>query len=95
MDTLFSNKINPHAVVILNPGNGFGGDNWTIFKDKDYRLYQSLLYNNKQNNTPMPKYLLTNTVFNDKCFWPNFRIAERYSRSGYRLFTEYHNREKK
>jgi hypothetical protein len=70
-----SNKINPHCVAIISPGEGYG-DNWTLFTDPDFRLYQSLRLNHQQNNAPMPQYLLT-TSFTDEgkgVKWPNYHI---------------------
>jgi hypothetical protein len=60
-------KLNPLAIAFICPGEGYG-DNWTIFRNKDYKLYQTLHLNNKLNGQNMPKYILE--FRNDKncCF---------------------------
>jgi len=67
-------KINPLAVVILNPGEGYG-DNWTIFRDSNYRFYKLIEYNVQNNHQRFPRYLFTNTTRN--CFWPNYQLINR------------------
>jgi hypothetical protein len=69
------NKINPLAVSILSPGEGFG-DNWTKFSDPEFRLYQNLLHNNITHLAPMPKFLLTDRSFSqtESNFWPDYNV---------------------
>lgn len=69
------NKINPLAVSILSPGEGYG-DNWTKFSDPEFRLYQNLLYNNRTNLAQMPKFLLTDRSIlqTESNFWPEYYI---------------------
>ena len=43
----FRNDINPRAVAILNPGEGYG-DNWTIFTDTEYRLFRLMQLNQRK-----------------------------------------------
>lgn len=63
-----SNKINPKCVVILNPSEGYG-DNWTLFTNPEFRLYQSILHNTNENNAELPDELLTNcSLWPDYCF---------------------------
>ncbi|GAP68287.1 hypothetical protein BA6E_102287 [Bacteroidales bacterium 6E] len=71
-----SNMINPAAVAIFNPGEGFG-DNWTKFRDPQYRLYQSILFNVKNNGALMPDVVLAHNSSdeNDQCFWPDYRYS--------------------
>lgn len=71
----YSHKINPSAVAIINPGEGYG-DNWTNFTDPQFRLYQSLLKNSIDNQTEMPEFLLTNQTSSNSanCFWPGYKF---------------------
>lgn len=83
-----SNKVNPAAVAIISPGEGYG-DNWTKFRDTDFRLYQNLLLNCENNGAQMPKLLLTNSMLDDydPCFWPEYEFQKRYFANGWlRLF---------
>ncbi|MBA7580284.1 hypothetical protein ES708_22175 [subsurface metagenome] len=70
------NKINPLAVVILNPGEGYG-DNWTIFRDPAYQFYKLIEYNVQNNNQNFPRYLFTNIYLANNCFWPNYNLLNR------------------
>lgn len=71
-DALYvSNKMNPLAIAILNPGEGYG-DNWTSFRETDYRFYKLIKYNVHNNDTNFPKYLLTNMCGESDCFWPDY-----------------------
>jgi hypothetical protein len=75
------NKKNPLGIAIISPGEGFG-DNWTIFRDPNFRLYQSLLHNHQVNNAEMPQHLLTNMGLSDTepCFWPEYTFdSKKYS----------------
>lgn len=78
------NKINPLAVSIISPGEGYG-DNWTIFRDPEFRLYQNLVFNNRTNNAAMPKFLLTNMGLSDTepCFWPEYNFLNRIYSDGW------------
>lgn len=66
------NKMNPLAVAILNPGEGFG-DNWTQFRNPDYRFHKLLELNATKFNQVWPKYLYTNMCAADNCFWSNYK----------------------
>ena len=63
--------INPIAVAILNPAEGYG-DNWTNFRDPDYRLYKLMQLNLERNKARLPEYVFTNMTTNKDCFWPNY-----------------------
>lgn len=78
-----NNKINPKCIAIISPGEGYG-DNWTIFRDPDYRLYQILHFNATNNNANMPSQLLTNMMISDidNCFWPNYIYQSRCFANG-------------
>lgn len=52
-------KVNPSALVIINPGL-FMGDNWTDFTDNDSCLYKMFNYNVTRNGASMPQFILTN-----------------------------------
>jgi hypothetical protein len=73
-----SNRINPLGVAIISPGEGYG-DNWTIFRDPNFRLYQDLLHNHKTNNIDMPQILLSNMGLSDTdpCFWPDYSFTHK------------------
>jgi hypothetical protein len=79
-----SNKINPRCISIISPGEGFG-DNWTIFRDPNFRLYQNLLFNTVNNNAIMPDALLTNMALSDNedCFWPDYNYQDRCFANGW------------
>jgi hypothetical protein len=83
----YNNKINPAAVSIISPGEGFG-DNWTLFTHPEFRLYQTMLLNTAENGTKMPDILLTNMALNDNeiCFWPDYTFNKSY-------FIDYYIRE--
>ena len=68
-----SNKINPKAIAILNPGEGFG-DNWTQLRNPDYRFYKLLELNANSYGQAWPNYLYTNMCAADACFWPNYNL---------------------
>lgn len=68
----FRNKINPKGIAIFNPSEGYG-DNWTMFRDTNYRFYQTLLANCQQQGAQMPEYLATNMTSQKECFWPNYQ----------------------
>lgn len=72
------NKINPRAIAIINPGEGYG-DNWTKFTDYKYRFYQSVRKNVDNNGADMPEYMLTNAAADeDGYFWGDFAFAEKF-----------------
>ena len=68
-----SNGINPTVVVILNPSEGYG-DNWTLFTNPDFRLYQMLKRNVENSTQATPKYLLANgnQEKSDSTFWSDY-----------------------
>jgi hypothetical protein len=79
-----SNGINPTAVVIINPAEGYG-DNWTLFTDPDFRLYQLMKMNSKGNNQLMPKYFIINENFNNSIYnscWPEYEFKDRFYEPG-------------
>jgi hypothetical protein len=79
-----NNRINPKCVAIISPGEGYG-DNWTVFRSPEFRLYQTLHFNTTNNNANMPSELLTNMSLSDdeSCFWPNFNFQDRYFADGW------------
>jgi len=74
-----SNKMNPAAVAIIDPGEGYG-DNWTMFRDTNFRFYQNLLLNCSNPGVQMPEILLTNQDRDDdgSCFWPDYKTKEKF-----------------
>lgn len=79
-DIYLSNKINPAAVVLLNPGEGYG-DNWTLFSNTDFRLYKMLKLNAQNQDQKMPKYVLKNSNGFQKSsekFWNDY--SSEYSK---------------
>jgi hypothetical protein len=90
-DALYlSNGINPSAIIILNPSEGYG-DNWTRFTNPDFRLYQMLKSNVDNNSQVMPKYLLANGNQNqaESAFWSNY--VSEYTRNSHYLTTDEYN----
>jgi hypothetical protein len=85
----FNNGINPEAVIIKDPSEGYG-DNWTSFSNPDFRLYQAILLNHKQNGASMPEYIFSNFTLDDICFWPDYSVVENYIACGCRLFRKNH-----
>jgi hypothetical protein len=88
-DALYlSNGINPTAVVLLNPAEGYG-DNWTLFTNPDFRLYQMLKMNVDKNAQTMPKYLLTNgnQKKSDSACWP-FYVSDYTSHNSNSVLNE-------
>lgn len=76
-DALYvSNNINPKAVAILNPSEGFG-DNWTKFTDPDYRLFRLMQLNSEKNSVSLPEYVFTNMTSGENCFWPNYNLIDK------------------
>jgi len=74
------NKVNPRAFVSILPGEGYG-DNWTLFGNRKFRLYQSILQNCRLNNALLPEYILTSDSRypDDACFWSTYHHLETYS----------------
>ena len=68
----FRNKINPAAIAILWPSEGFG-DNWTLFTNPDFRFYQNIRKNHRINGVPMPEVLFTHASPDNSCCWPDYR----------------------
>ncbi len=73
-----NNNINPRAVAIISPAEGYG-DNWTLFRDPEFRFYQNILLNHQINGAPLPSSLLTNMILSDDdaCFWPDYHFKEK------------------
>jgi len=69
--TYLANGINPEAIAIISPGEGYG-DNWTLFTNPDFRLHTMLKMNCSKANQPMPKYLLASNTSSNEAFWPNY-----------------------
>lgn len=65
---------NPGAICIIKPSEGYG-DNWTIFRDPEFRFHKMIVQNYSNNQSPMPKVLLTDTTEgpNHTCFWPGYQ----------------------
>jgi hypothetical protein len=65
---------NPRAICIIKPSEGYG-DNWTIFRDPEFRFHKMIVQNYSNNQSPMPKVLLTDTTEgpNHTCFWPGYQ----------------------
>ena len=70
-----AHKINPAAVAIINPSEGFG-DNWTLFTNPEFRFYNNLKDNANKNGASMPEFLVTNLIGSDDeiCFWPDYKF---------------------
>lgn len=76
-DALYvNNSINPRAIAILNPAEGYG-DNWTKFTDPEYRLYRLMLLNSEKNSINQTEYVFTNMISGQKCFWPNYELIDK------------------
>lgn len=77
------NKINPIAVALINPAEGFG-DNWTRFTDPNARLFQSIRKNVEINGAQMPKYFIERQLWDNpkNPLWPGYVFEEwRHKRS--------------
>lgn len=77
--TYLTNGINPKAVVIIRPSEGFG-DNWTLFTNPDFRL-KEMLKLNLHNNQVMPKYLIlegNGDEENPNAFWQDYKFKDKY-----------------
>ncbi len=72
------NKINPKAVAIIKPGEGYG-DNWTLFTDSRFRFYQSIRENEHINGAEMPKFILTDAVSDEGYFWGEYALSKDFS----------------
>ena len=78
--TYLTNDINPKAVVIIRPAEGYG-DNWTLFTNSDFRLQQMLKLNAHNNNKAMPKYLIlegNNDEENPDACWNDYKFKEKF-----------------
>lgn len=76
-DALYvNNDINPKAVAILNPGEGYG-DNWTKFRDPEYRLFKLMQLNSEKNSVNLPEYVFTDSTLDGNCFWPNYNLIDK------------------
>jgi hypothetical protein len=76
-DALYvSNNINPKAVAILNPSEGYG-DNWTKFRDPEYRLFRLMQLNSEKNRIGLPEYVFTDSTLDGNCFWPNYKLIDK------------------
>lgn len=69
------NKINPKAIAIIRPGDGYG-DNWTLFSDSKFRMYQSIRKNEHINGVEMPNYILTTADSNEGYFWGEYSFSK-------------------
>jgi hypothetical protein len=76
-DALYvNNKVNPKTVAILNPSED-SGDNWTIFRDPEYRLFKLMQMNSEKNSISLPEYVFTNMTSDGNCFWPNYKLINK------------------
>lgn len=78
--TYLTNGINPIAVVIIKPAEGFG-DNWTLFTNSDFRLYQMIKLNTHTNKQAMPKYLIlagNSDEENPNACWQDYKFKEKH-----------------
>ena len=78
--TYLTNGINPKAVVIIKPAEGFG-DNWTLFTNSDFRLHQMLKLNVHTNKQVMPKYLIlegNGDEENPNACWQDYKFKDKY-----------------
>lgn len=71
------NKVNPKAIAIIRPGEGFG-DNWTLFTDAKFRFYESVRKNKQTNGAEMPRYILTDAVSDAGVFWNEYAFTEKF-----------------
>ena len=79
--TYLTNGINPSAVVIIRPAEGYG-DNWTLFTNSDFRLYQMLQLNRDIHKLTMPKWLLLQSDGSEevpKACWHEYEFKEKYN----------------
>lgn len=77
-DILYNqNKINPIAVALINPSEGFG-DNWTSFTDPNARLFQAICSNVECHKAKMPKYYIERCVWDkpENPRWPGYVFKE-------------------
>lgn len=74
----FGNKINPKAIAIIKPAEGYG-DNWTKFTDSKFRFYQLIRKNNDVNGAEMPNSILTDFSSEDGNFWGEYNVSEQFS----------------
>lgn len=74
----FGNKINPKAIAIIKPAEGFG-DNWTKFTDSKCRFYQLIRKNEHVNGAEMPNSILTDFSSEDGCFWGEYSFVEKFT----------------
>lgn len=72
------NKTNPQAIAIIRPGEGYG-DNWTLFTDSKFRLYQSIRNNEHVNEAEMPKYILTDAGSDEGFIWGEYAFSKEYN----------------
>lgn len=71
-----SNRINPSALAILSPGDGYG-DNWTRFIDMEDRLYRLVAINAQYNGAEMPETLITDRTNEYKPLtWPGYEYVK-------------------
>ena len=70
-------RINPKAVALINPSEGFG-DNWTRFTDPRARLFQAIRRNVKLYQAEMPKYFIERCIWDQPTNpdWPGYQFAE-------------------
>jgi hypothetical protein len=72
------NKINPRAICILFPGEGYG-DNWTLFTNPDFRFYQNIVRNHRENRAAMPEILYTHVAHENQCVWDQYVSVPPFS----------------
>lgn len=77
--TYLAHGINPGAIAIIRPGEGYG-DNWTLFTNPDFRLHTMLKMNCNNKHQKMPDYLLSDNTFTKEACWPDYTfVGPEYS----------------
>ena len=82
------NRVNPVGVAIVGPGED-KEENWTDFRNPDFRFYQAVAYNVTKNKAQMPAVLFTNQADEHTgCFWPDytFKIGVELPQRTYSVF---------
>lgn len=73
-----SRGVNPMAIVIINPGDGFG-NNWTMLSNSEFRFYRLLTENALIHGISMPEWLLSNYLLpkgTDQTYWPQYKFSK-------------------
>lgn len=70
-------SINPLAIALIYPGEGYG-DNWTIFRSTEYKLYKTLLSNKNIHKQKMPQFILELCSDNKCCFGDEYSFLSYF-----------------